>query len=311
MAEARVKKIGKALVLALTSALSVMATPKGALAEGKVILGWGRIFDNDAIGDGHDRWRTGSYTLSVIRATSFAGSLPETLGALQEWRLSTQIVAPANLSAPAAGDRRYAGMLSVGVHSQSLWQGMELDLGGDLVAIGPMTGVSRVQKWVHNALGIDEPNTSQQITDRVIPTVSAELGRPIELGATTFRPFVAAQAGVETLARVGADVTFGAFGRQSVMVRDTATGQRYRAAPSTLVPGFSLVAGGDVARVFGSVLLPSNGPAPTETRSRLRAGVHWQGERASGFYGLTWLSEEFQGQDGGQVLGSLSFNLRF
>ncbi|WP_354001930.1 lipid A-modifier LpxR family protein [Stagnihabitans tardus] len=304
------KKIGKALVLALAATLT-LAAPQAAHAEGKVVLGWGRMFNNDAIGDGHDRWRTGSYTLSVIRAPSFTGDLPVTMGELLEWRLSTQIVAPANLSAPAPGDRRYAGMLSVGVHSQSLWQGMELDLGGDLVAIGPMTGVSRVQKWVHNALGIDEPNTSQQITDRVIPTVSAELARPFELGGAVLRPFVAAQAGVETFARIGADVTLGAFGRQSVMVRDGVTGQRYRAAPSVLVPGFSLVAGGDLTRVFDSVLLPSNGPAPTDTRSRLRAGVHWQGARASAFYGLTWLSEEFQGQGSGQLLGSLSFNLRF
>jgi len=109
---------------------------------------------------------------------------------------------------------------------------------------------------------------------------------------------------------VGADLTVGSFGKGAVMVRDGVTGQRYRAAASTLAPGLSVVAGGDVTRVFSSVLL-NDGPAPEATRTRLRAGLHWQGARASAFYGVTWLSPEFQGQDEGQTLGSVTFNLRF
>ena len=285
--------------------------PPEAAQGGRVTLGWGRMFDNDALGDGHDRWHTGAYTVSVIRGAEFSGQLPDRIGALLEWRLHSEIVAPANLANPAPGDRRYAGVLSFGLHSQSQWQGMELELGADMVAIGPMTGVSGVQKWVHHALGIAEPNTSGQITDRVVPTISGELGRSFDLGSMRLRPYVAAQAGVETLARAGFDLTFGAFGSDAVMVRDGVTGQRYRAAPSTLSPGFSFTAGGDVTRVFASVLLPANGPAAEDMRTRLRAGVHWQGQRASAFYGLTWLSPEFVGQGSGQTVGSLSFNLQF
>ncbi|MCW1919660.1 lipid A deacylase LpxR family protein [Rhodobacter sp. KR11] len=289
-------------------ALALLAHP---VAADPVILGWGRMFDNDAIGDGHDRWRTGAYTVSLIRGERFAGELPETFGALTEWRLHTEIAAPANLSAPSLGDRRYAGVLSLGLHTQARWQGLEAALGADLVAIGPATGVSQVQKWVHDALDIDKPNTSRQITDRLIPTVSGELGRSFDLGLMAIRPFAAAQAGVETLARAGFDVTLGAFGRDAVMVRDGVTGQRYRAAPSALVPGYSLVAGADIAHVWASVLLPSDGPAPESTRTRARIGLHWQGQRASAFYGVTWLTPEFEGQASGQAVGSLSFNLRF
>jgi hypothetical protein len=46
-------------------------------------------------------------------------------------------------------------------------------------------------------------------------------------------------------------------------------------------------------------------------RERLRAGVGWRGERLDAFYGLTYLSPEFEGQDEGQVLGSAHVNFRF
>ena len=298
----------KAGILASTLLAALLAGPAAA---DPVILGWGRMFDNDAIGDGHDRWRTGAYTVSLVRGERFDGSLPEAFGALTEWRLHTEILAPANLASPKPGDRRYAGVLSLGLHTQAQWQGLEAELGADLVAIGPATGVSQVQKWVHEALEIDKPNTSQQITDRVIPTISGELGRSFALGALAIRPFVAAQAGVETLARAGFDLTLGAFGRDAVMVRDGVTGQRYRAVPSSLVPGYSLVAGADIAHVWASELLPANGPALEPSRARARIGLHWQGQRASSFYGLTWLGREFEGQETTQVVGSLSFNLRF
>ncbi len=97
------------------------------------------------------------------------------------------------------------------------------------------------------------------------------------------------------------------------MLRDGTTGQRYRGVRGDVVPGFSLSLGGDIARVFDSALLPEGGAAVLEpTRSRLRAGVSWQGAGgASVFYGLTWLSKEFSTQPEAQVLGSLSLNLRF
>lgn len=312
MWRAKVKKSLLALALLPLFAGAALAEAGPAALDGRpVTLGWGRIFDNDALGDGRDRWRTGAYTVSLIRGTEFSGKLPSRLGDLLEWRLHTEILAPANLAAPKANDRRYAGVLSLGLHAQSDWQGLEVALGADLVGLGPMTGVAQVQTWVHNALDIDEPNTKNQLPNRIVPTVSAEIARNLDLGPLRLRPFAGASVGIENLLRAGFDVTLGAFGRDAVMVRDTGTGQRYRAAPSGLVPGFSLVAGGDVARVYGSQLLPEGGVAHEPERRRLRAGIHWQGQRASAFYGLTWLSREFIGQSEDQVLGSLSVNLRF
>ena len=47
------------------------------------------------------------------------------------------------------------------------------------------------------------------------------------------------------------------------------------------------------------------------TRSRLRAGFHWDTGRARGFYGLTWLGPEFTGQRTGQLVGSVRLNIDF
>jgi hypothetical protein len=76
--------------------------------------------------------------------------------------------------------------------------------------------------------------------------------------------------------------------------------------------GVSLVLGADTARVFDSALLPAGGAVTmSEQRDRLRAGVNWQGKRTSVFYGVTYLSPEFEEQDEGQVLGAINLSLRF
>jgi hypothetical protein len=70
--------------------------------------------------------------------------------------------------------------------------------------------------------------------------------------------------------------------------------------------------GGDLAHVFDSALLPSGGAVTAEKdRYRLRAGLQWQGKRASTFYGVSYLSREFVQQPEGQLVGALSLNLRF
>jgi hypothetical protein len=295
-------------VLALCAAAAPVA------AEQRVTLGWGRMFSNDALGDGHDRWRTGSYQLSMLRGVSFDGDLPKSFGSLIEYRASSQIIAPASLTTAAATDRRYVGMLSLGAHSQFDWQGNDVSLGGDLVITGPQTGISNFQKWVHNALGMAEPLVvSNQLGNAVYPTVLGEIGRTVAVTPqVTLRPFAEAQAGVESFVRVGGDMVVGSFGRGTVMARDMTTGQRYRVAESQINQGISFVLGGDIARVFDSALLPSTGGAVmSDDRGRVRAGVHWQGDKTSLYYGVSYLSPEFESQSEGQVIGSLSLNLKF
>ncbi len=297
----------------MVSALVLALGPGSAMAEDRITLGWGRLFDNDAVGDAQDRWHTGSYTISAVRGTEWNGILPDQFGQIVEWRFQADTIAPSNLTNPDPSDRRYAGSLSLGLHTQANWHGVDVNVGADVTAIGPQTGISRFQRWIHRIVGMDKPNTDNQIGNEIRATVSGEVGRSFALAPSlSFHPFLAAQAGVETLVRAGGDLVIGHFGEQAVMLRDGVTGQRYRAVAGNLDSGLSFTIGGDVARVFSSVYLPDGGAAvASDSRTRLRAGVQWQGHVASVFYGATYLSREFKGQDGGQVVGSLNINVRF
>lgn len=282
-------------------------------AQERVTLGWGRLFTNDAVGDGDDRWRTGSYTLSRVRGVSWSGSLPDRAGDILEFRFRAEIIAPENLITAAPGDRRYAGTLSFGVHTHFMLGQAETSVGGDLVVIGPQTGLGAFQRAAHDLLNIAEPQVlDDQIGDRIAPTVTGEIARSFRLGSNvTLRPFLEAQAGVESLVRAGGDVVIGGAWNDALMLRDPVTGQRYAGVGST-GSGVSVTFGADIARVFDSKYLPSGGAAElSDERTRLRAGVEWQGERADVFYGLTYLGPEFDGQHDGQLTGSLRVNFDF
>lgn len=299
----------KALPALLALLLTIL--PIAALAEGRAVLGFGRLFTNDGLGDMKDRWRTGSYTVSVVTGPVWRGTLPDRPFEILEYRFRGEIVAPANLSRPGRDDRRYAGVLGLGVHTHFDMGGFETRLGLDVMGTGPSTGIGRFQTWAHNLFDLDKPDLRRQIPNGLHPMLSAELGREFALGGARLRPFVEAQAGYETLVRGGFDLTLGQFGQGRVMLRDLTTGQRIAGTRRDDQHGVSLVLGGDIARVWDSVLLPDDGPAAEETRERLRAGLHWQGDRGEMFYGLTWLGREFEGQPNGQTVGSIRLRLRF
>lgn len=308
------KRIIGALVMAV-AALGAAQAPaqEQAVASERVTLGWGRLFSNDIIGDGRDRWRTGSYTVSRVRGTDWTGALPARAGEILEFRFRAETLAPANITAPAPGDRRYAGTLSFGLHTHFDLSGFDAAAGVDVVVTGPQTGMGRFHRKVHDALGMSDVGLlPDQIANAVHPTLVAETGRSLGVGAARIRPFAEVQAGAETLVRIGADLDFGTYTRGALMLRDGATGQRYRAAVQDRLAGFSLTLGGDIARVADSVYLPEGGAATlSDTRERLRAGVHWQGDGSEMFYGLTWLGKEFEEQPEGQLLGSLNIRFQF
>lgn len=304
----------KRLVVAGIVLVAVLTQP--AQAQERVTLGWGRLFNNDFLGDMHDRWHTGSYTISRLRGPDWNGSLPTTFGEILEFRLSSETVTPASLISPDPSDRRFAGMLSVGMRTHFDWHGLETSLGADLVVTGPQTGIGGFQVWVHDVLGMDAPSPSLlagQIPDQVFPTLSAEVGRDLRLSDTVMlHPFVAAQAGVETMMTAGGDLVIGSFGQGALMLRDRTTGQRFRGIEGAVQPAMSFTLGGDVTHVFDTALLPAGDPAvASDTRTRLRAGVQWEGGRSSAFYGITYLGPEFDSQPEGQVVGSINLNFRF
>jgi len=304
--------MGRVLAWALGVCLVVAGA---AQAEGRYRVGYGLVFTNDIIGDGHDRWRSGSVASSRVYAPGWDGTAPARLGEMLELRFNGEIVAPDDISTPAPGDRPFGGALSLGLHSHMARGGMEYAFGADLVATGPQTGLDDFQDFVHDLVGGDDISPGvrrNQVRDGFHPSAVAEAGRSFELGGVRLRPFVEARVGIETLVRAGADITFGSLTRDELLVREPVTGQRYRVVREEGA-GTAFVLGADIAHVADSELLPSRGGLrPEETRARVRGGVHWEGQGGGAvFYGVTWLGEEFEGQREGQIVGSLQFRLRF
>ena len=277
-------------------------------------LGTGTIFDNDFIGDGEDRWRTGSYTVSHLRGPKWDGTLPARFGEILEYRFRAEIIAPDNLAAPAPGDRPYVGIASFGLFSHFARGGTQMSLGANLVFTGPQTGISALHDAAHELLNTTDPEaaTDVELGNDVYPTAMAEAVRPIALsGGVEARPFIAAQAGAETMVRAGGDVIFGAGLKGGLLLRDEVTGHLYPGIDGG-GSGTAFLVGGDVAAVADSRFLPSSrGLQEESTRTRLRAGLSWRGRGKGLFYGLTWLSEEFEAQPEGQVIGTLNLMLNF
>ncbi|MFB9148780.1 lipid A-modifier LpxR family protein [Roseovarius ramblicola] len=300
------------LVWALGVCLVVAGT---AQAEGRYRIGYGVIFTNDLIGDGDDRWRTGSVASSRVYAPGWEGTAPRRFGEMLELRFNGEIIAPEDVSHPAPMDRPFAGALSLGLHTHMAHGGVDYALGADMVVTGSQTGLDDFQDWLHDIVGGDRISGRTkrgQVDDGFHPTGVIEAGRSFDFGTARLRPFAEARAGVETLLRAGADITIGGLTRGELLVREPVTGQRYRVVREDGA-GTALVLGADIAWVGGSEFLPGSATVTREDyRTRVRGGLHWEGRSgASLFYGVTWLSEEFEQQDEGQVVGSLKFRLPF
>lgn len=299
----------RGLVAALCA---VFAFSNSAVAQQREAIGNGRLFTNDYFGDQHDRWRTGSYVFSHLRGTSPYDGTSRPFGDIIEYRFRGEIIAP-QTGNNDAGVRPYVGALSLGAHTHFDLGGSDASVGADVTAIGPQTGLDSFQEAFHDVFSLPLPSRNNQLEDNIFISGTAAVSRTFTLGQdVTLRPFAEAQVGVEDIMRIGGDVMIGAVGQNDLMLRDVVTGQLYRGTTSA---GFgpSFVVGGDIAAVSDSVFLPEgDGYIASDTRARARAGMHYQfSGDVSFFYGMTYLSEEFEGQPAGQVLGSIKLNFNF
>lgn len=299
-------------------ALAALISP--ATAQDRSTLGVGRLFTNDALGDRSDRWQTGSYVVSWMSGAPGTVSLPEGIGEVIELRFASRIMAPESLTAPAPGDRPYAGVLAVGAYTHFTRGGAEFTAGAELVGVGPSTGLASFQSGFHDAFGLTPPSAAVragQIGNALYPTAAFEAAYPIgfSIGRATgavLRPFVQGRAGDETYLRAGADLLIGADFTSGILARDETTGMLYQTVSAAREPGLSFLVGADTANVVQSAWLPaSGGYTLSPMRNRVRAGMNVQGARLGMFYGATWLGEEFSAQSSGQVVGSMHFNYRF
>ncbi len=120
-------------------------------------LGFGHLMTNDNFITLQDRWRTGSYMTSYVFGPGWGGAPPRRFGEIIELRIGGEIIAPADIVTPAAGDRPYASALSLGLHSHFRRGAVELAMGADLVVTGPQVGFDRIQGTVHDIAGILAP----------------------------------------------------------------------------------------------------------------------------------------------------------
>jgi Outer membrane protein LpxR len=301
----------KAVTLCAALLIGVAIAP--AEASDRQKLGYSLAISNDSIGETRDRWQSSSVQFGSLWGPEWQGQAPPTVGTLLEFRFRTDLLTPEDLRFPAPTDRRHAGILAFGVHNHTQRGAVEFRLGADLVMTGPQTGLLKLQQELHEILGFPVPDLENfQIGNRITGALSAEIGRSFDLGNWRVRPFAEAEVGPEDLVRAGIDLTWGALGRDDLLLRANATGHRTPAIRGGQGEGWSFVLGADVAYVDDSIYLPASlGYVVTNPRTRLRAGVYHSAQRFDAFYGLTWLGREFEAQREGQFVGTLQVGLRF
>jgi len=246
-------------LIAMICAGLVMVSP--AAAQDRETLGFGRHFNNDFFGDNDDRWRTGSYAFSIVRGPEWDGARPVAPGAIIEYRLRSEIIAPSELGGSGSDDRAYVGAISAGVHTHFQRRGANISAGVDLVVTGSQTGLDDLQDDFHELVSaptLSDSVRSNQINNAVYPTALAELSYPVyKSDNMLFRPFVEAQYGVEDFVRVGADVMIGQTLVNDLWLRDSTTGQLYTGVEEG-TGGGGFIIGADYAYVDDSEYFPSS-----------------------------------------------------
>ncbi len=304
--------------MTMAVAAMVLCAPM-AVAQGYEFVGYGNILNNDYYGDGRDRWQTGSDQLSLVWSNGWEKGWKDQLtsgfGDTIELRFGARVAAPDNIDIPANDDRRYAGVLSLGlVTHMAVAQDYQMALGAGVEAVGPGTALDEFHAKFHSLIGSGDASAAvrdNQIGDKITPYASFEMARAFPTGGNSrIRPFVEAHSGLETLARVGVDFHVGDLTLNGLMSRDYVTGQTYQTVRGTGT-GWTFIGGADVAKVTQSALLPSDDYTLTPARVRARVAVQWAGNYGVAQFGLTYLGKEFEQQDSGQVLGSISFKYDF
>lgn len=270
-------------------------------------VGEASYFTNDYFGDGHDRWRSGGYSKSVVYET------PLGFGEEIELRGRAEIISPwgAGIQTP---DRAYTGVVGFGAFMHANAGNVDIKYGAEVIATGRQTGLHLLQEAVHEVIGHDGYVPGQPgevvLCDCVYGMGMVEAAYGARLSGMTVRPFVEAQAGYETYGRVGVDVYIGSVGEAVDFTRDPVSGFSLPYKHESIGRGFGVVVGYDVAHVSDSVLLGED-VRLTPERHRLRAGVMGSLGGLQVFGGVSALSKEFDEQLEDQVVGVFSVNLRY
>lgn len=286
------------------------------------IVGRVSAFSNDYLGDGHDRWRTGAYFTSYITSHTKGNFFDNPTWFAREFRIRSEIIAPSNLGASAKNiDRHFVGMIGTGIFFHRKKNKVESKYGFELVFTGPMTGLLKAQSIAHKPLTFEPVSKyviDSQHPNRIYSNFSYSLARPFQVGSknkigVSIRPFVRFDIGVESFARIGADIIIGKGMRYNFFVRDPVTGNLMTGQKS-FKSGLRLgvLFGGDVSYMATSAYFNSNrGEEMIAIRHRFRVGVQLEVSNLNIFFGITKFSKEFKKQKTGQSVGSIEIRIRY
>lgn len=303
------------------------------LSENDEILREGIVW-NDRLGDGKDRYKSGGLTHGLV--------IPEQRISESQWieghhsALELQargfVVTPDNTTnGPAIGDRPFAQYASVGAFLRTIEEPVpygrgrssstENRVGIEFGYQGDPLPFFRLQDLIHGGDLYRTPSMSLAGEMLVNLEVRRTWRFHQQLRDTDLElaPYVKASAGMrENSVRVGGDFIYGSSLEGRLWNIDSAVG--------ALIPGGSsprsganwlLWVGADVGYVASDAFLDGGfsrdglSVPREELTGRVRAGLMLEYDDFAVAYSVTWLSEEFETQDDGQVIGALTFKYRF
>jgi hypothetical protein len=296
------------------------------------------VFWNDRYGDGRDRWKTGGITQSYILPERVFGDETwfEGRASALEFNLRALVMTPDDTSNPGIdlNDRPYAQYAAAGVYLRGIAYPRALDYRLDLqiedrVGIelgwqGDPLPLFDIQDSLHDATGTGGgmANPANTIDGEFLANLEgrrtwrlhrAGAARDIELA-----PFVQGSLGMrEVSLRAGADLFVGSALEGRTWGADLSTGAMI-AGESVRRPGFhwTYFLGGDVGYVAWDAFLGGGFAADgreigrEEIVARARAGAFLEYGRVGIGFSLNWLSQEFDRQPEGQLIGAFQLKYR-
>lgn len=264
-------------------------------------------FTNDYFGDGHDRWRSGSYQRSY-----YSEGYQFTWADGLELRARAEIVTPWTPSKQPGSDILYSTSIGAAAFVHNRVLGFETRIGGEVLLLGDASGLEGLQATFHDSLGMDDSfdpsrDDLNRVENGVVLRFESEIGRAINfVPRTMVRPYVDATFGADEAMGLGVDFVIGPLAGAEVWTRDVVTG-RLLTPETNRISGTSWVAGWDIRSVETSVHFPDHAEVELEPiQQRARVGVQVGSKFANFFIGQAWVSPSFVGQSESQRLGMLS-----
>lgn len=307
------------------------------VSETEDVLAEGMIW-NDRFGDGGDRYKTGGMTQSWL--------LPESIFSDENWidghaaAIELQgrgfIATPSNTTNPAPNDRPFAQYVGVGTYLRTFGEPVSVDfnttmsvehrIGVEVGLQGDPLPLFELQEALHGTttdMGRMGRTAANTLDTEVL--VNAEVKRThryhmdLEETEVEIAPYAQASLGMrENSVRVGADLITGSSLKARTWNHEPAIGALIAggSAPREGVNWATWI-GADIGYVASDAFLDGgfdrSGPstARTELTARVRAGVMMEVDNFAVTYSLSWLSQEFDAQPDGQLVGGFQVKYRF